>query len=473
MSNIIVVRNKRHLNIMFMSFILFILFMFYPGFKGEINATYLVIYLLTFLFLVFIHLRSQKDKNWFRLDLLFLLGFSIVHFQWTAMLVLSNIDLNSISYVQYGSVDLRYMNYGTWLSTIGMVCWFIGYAWLPTKNKNDILYIIKYKNLFWVSLVLFVLFVMLAGNSFLSGGIYKGEGGTGAGEGISVYIQLLFSFSILVLTAAVILNSKSDKKLSILSWLFKLDKKYLLLAGAYVLLFLSIGDRGVGMQVAFTFLVIFGSIVKAISLKKFSAIIIVGAIFMTLVGLGRSDDTGENILIAGANKFEFSSSYDITMELANSVRTLYTALDNVPEDHNYFYGKLWLGRLLSVVPFAQSVYLQLSGSNEYELGSAGYITYLKFGTNPPTGEGTTLIADIYLNFGLIGVIFFMFLLGVFFKKLQNELNTQQSFYWIVFAGIFASITFYMGRGSLFDSLRPILWAAVLAILFVRTRKIVK
>lgn len=466
-------KNKRYFNLAFMFFLTFIIFMLYPGFKGEINITYLLVYLLVFLVSVIFHLKSQNNKNWFRLDLLFLLGFSIVHFQWATMLAVSNIDLDNISYVQYGSVDLRYMNYGTWLSIIGIIFWFIGYAWLPTKQKRNVLFVVSYKKLFWLSLFLFVLFITLAGSGFLSGSIYKGEGGTGAGEGVSVYIQLLFSISILVLTVVVILNSKSDHKLSILSWIFKLDKKYLILASAYVVLFLSIGDRGVGMQVAFTFLVVFGSIVKDISLKSFIAIIVLGAVLMTLVGLGRSDDTGGNILIAGAKEFEFSSSYDVTMELANSVRTLYTALDAVPEDHNYFYGKLWLGRILSVVPFSQSVYLQVSGDNEHELGSAGYITYLRFGLNPPTGDGTSLIADIYLNFGLVGVIFFMFLLGVFFKKLQNELNTKQSFYWIVFAGIFASVAFYMGRGSLFDSLRPILWAAIFTMLFVKKRKIVQ
>ena len=46
---------------------------------------------------------------------------------------------------------------------------------------------------------------MIAGSNFLSGGVYKGQGGGSSGAGISVYFQLFLGISILVLTAIVIL----------------------------------------------------------------------------------------------------------------------------------------------------------------------------------------------------------------------------------------------------------------------------
>jgi oligosaccharide repeat unit polymerase len=465
-----IVRNEKNGKFIYIS-MLVILFIFMPDFKSEISTENLSLSLSFFFTTAFIHFLTQKDKNWFRMDVLFLLGFVIVHFQWAIMLAFSNIDLGYLNFIKYGSVDLKYINYGTWLSTVGIIAWFLGHAWIPIKKKNNVLYKIKYKKLLWVSVVLFVLFLMLAGSSFLSGGIYKGHGGSSAGAGISVYFQLLFGISILVLTTVVILNSKDKPNTKLITWFLKLDKKYLLLSGIYVLLFLSIGDRGAGMQVAFTFLVTFGAIVRPISFKQFSAIIIVGAIILTLIGLGRSVDSGENILVAGANKVEFTSNYDVTMELANSARTLYSALENVPNHHDYFFGKLWLGKFLAVIPMSQNIYLQLSNDKSYELGSAGYITYLRFGVNPYSGEGTSLIADIYLNFGLIGVIFFMFILGLFMKKLQNELNIQKKIYWIIAAGIFASIAFYMGRGNLFGGLRPIVWGLILVVIFVKYKKV--
>lgn len=446
-----------------------LLFLFKPSFESSIDILKLFIYSSVFLFAVFIHLLSQKNKNWFRLDILFLLGFGVVHFQWAIMMSFG--DITPV-YILWGIGDIRNMNYGTWLSSVGILVWFMGYAWLHSKKRNMVEYSIKYKKLFWISVILFILFIMMAGSGFLSGGIYKGQGGGSTGAGISVYFQLLLSISILALTAVIILHKKNTFKSKTIVWFLGLDKKYLILAGSYILLFLSVGDRGAAVQLTITFLVLFGALVRPISLKEFSLIIVVGAIVLTLIGLGRSVETDENILVAGANKAEFTSNYDVTMELANSARTLYSGLSDVPEHHDYFWGKLWLGKFLAVIPLSQNVYLQLSGDKSYELGSAGYITYLRYGVRPPSGEGTSLIIDIYLNFGLIGVIFFMFLLGLFFKKVQNELNQQKSYYWIITAALLASTAFYMGRGSLFDVLRPILWGLVLATVFVKRKKVV-
>lgn len=361
------------------------------------------------------------------------------------------------------------MNYGTWLSSLGGVSWLFGFSLFPNKTGRSIEYSIQYKKLLWLSVALFVLFLMLAGNNFLSGGIYKGQGGSSAGEGGSVYIYILFRLSLLLLTVFVVLKSRDRYKFSFLSWLSRFDRKYLLLAGSFVFLFLTIGDRGGPLELIITFLVLFGTLVKPIKAKDFILIIIFGSILLTLVGIGRSSDSGDNILIAGAQSAELSSGYDLTINLANSAKTLYIALNDVPHYHDYFYGKLWLGSLLGSVPFAQNIYLKLSGSKVYELSSAGYITYLRFGLNPPTGEGTSLIADIFLNFGLFGVILFMFLLGLFFKKVQNEFKLNKNIYWIITAAMLASVAFYMGRSSLMTGYRTLVWGLLMA-LFVKSKK---
>ena len=464
-------KSKKYSKFIYLS-ILIILFLFMPEVKSEINIQNITTNILIFFTTLVFHFFIQKDENWFRLDVLFLLGFGIVHFQWAIMLALSNMSLENLNFIKYGFISLKYMNYGTWLATIGIVSWFLGYESLAKKNKKIVLYKIKYKKLLWTSIILFILFIITAGSDFFNGGVYKGSGGSSAGAGISVYFQLLLGISILTLTTISILDTKNKykNKINFIKWLYKIDKKYLLLTIIYILLFLSIGDRGTGMQIAFTFLIIFGSSIQPIKFKQFSMIIVIGAVILTLIGLGRSVKSDENILLAGASKVKFESNYDVTMELANSVRTLYLSLEKVPEYHNYFFGKLWIGEALSIIPLSQNIYLQLSDYPVYELGSARYITYLRFGIKPPSGEGTSLIADIYLNFSLIGVIIFMFFLGVFMKKLQNELNKQENFYWIITAGIFASMTLYMGRGDLFGNIRPIVWGLILTIILVKYKK---
>jgi oligosaccharide repeat unit polymerase len=446
------------------------LFLFKPLFKSTIDNSSLILYISYFFAAVFIHFISQKDKNWFRLDVIFLLGFGIVHFQWAVMISLSEITPKYMLY-NFRLLDSDYINYGTWLSTVGILSWLLGYSWFKAPEKYIVKYRFQYKKLFWVTTLFFILFALTAGSKYLSGDVYKGVGGSSAGEGISVYFHLIASIAILVLTVVVILNKNDKGKTKkTIFWFLKLDKKYLVLSATYILFFLAVGDRGAAIFVVSTFLVMFGSLVRPIVLKECIVITIVGAIVLTLIGLGRTVETDENILVAGAEMAEFSSNYDITLELSNSARTLYYVLYDVPEHHNYFLGELWIGKMLTVIPFAQSQYLKFTDAKNYELGSAAYITYLRFGLYPPMGEGTTLIADIYLNFGLIGVMFFMLLLGLIYKKGQNELGRQRSFYWIIFAALLASGAFYLGRGGLFDGLRTIVWGLFLAVVFVKQKK---
>ncbi len=439
-----------------------------PEFISKIDIDILSTYIMFFFASIVLSFLVQRDENWFRLEVLFLLGFGIVHFQWIIMIALSGISISSFEYISEESSI--YINYGAWLSTIGILAWFMGYSWKKTQPKNKrIEYYINNDILFWISTLLFILFILTAGSNFLSGGVYKGEGGSSVGEGNSVYLQLMFSISILVLSTATILKNKPKSK--VLKWLLTLDKKYIILAGAYILVFTLAGDRGAGLQVGMTFLIIFGSIIKPIKLKSFIIIVIFGALISTLIGLSRS--SGSGVLSSSVSNLNFSSNYDATLVLANSARTLHIALANVPTEHDYFMGGLWSGNLLAVIPMAQSTYLKFTESEDYELASSGYITFLVFGSNPPSGEGTSLIADIYLNFGAIGTIFFMYLLGRFIKKLQNELNLRKNFYWIITAGIMASTVFYMGRGGIFEAVRPILWGLLLAVIFIKTRKVIQ
>lgn len=168
-----------------------VIFLFKPHFKSSIDNASLTIYITIFFISTIFHFISQRDKNWFRLDVIFLIGFGIVHFQWAIMMVFSDYNINTFRYVKYGMVDPAYINYGVWLSTIGILAWYMGYSWFSTKPKEYRLkYKINYKKLYWFTVILFVIFLFTAGSNFLSGGVYKGEGGSASAGGVGAYFQL-------------------------------------------------------------------------------------------------------------------------------------------------------------------------------------------------------------------------------------------------------------------------------------------
>ena len=436
-------------------------FLFMPPLRGAIDTFNLNISLGFFAVALIVHL-FQRNKNWFRLDIFFILGYAIFHFQWAAMLSIHDMTPQYPTFIMLR----HYVNYGTWISVVGIIAWFFGYSFknykIEEKEKdNKFIFKIGYKKVFLFTMLLFALFVITAGRSYLNAELYKG--GKGATSS-SMYVLLLLSISTSILIVSVILNRNQKSKL--LSWFMKSDKRVLGFIAIYALFFLYVGDRGGAIQVVFIFLTVFSSIVRPIVFKEFLLIVVSGAIILTFIGMGRGEDGDKNILEAGAEKTELNNGYDLTMELANSARTLYMSLGNIPKRRDYFYGKLWLSKALAIVPFSNSIYLKISKDKRYYISSSSYITYLRFGEYNKSGEGTSLVADIYLNFSLLGVLFFMFLLGIVIRRFQYELELNRNFYWIISAAIFSGFVFYISRDSLFSSVRAIIWGIIVAVLLV-------
>tara|TARA_R110002033_G_scaffold143959_1_gene182055 strand:+ start:5618 stop:7003 length:1386 start_codon:yes stop_codon:yes gene_type:complete len=451
-------------------FLLIFLLILRPEVRSNINANILNLYLISFLSMVVLHLyiESKIYRNWFRIDVFFLLGFTIVHFQWLIMYRFSNLIPKNLTRIW---IDDDYLNYGTWLSVIGGVSFLLGYWSLNKIKKNTKpLLNFNYTKLLYFTIALFALFLLSVGSGFFSGARYiKGESYTPGG--LSSYIKILFSISLTLLTVFVVLNNKNSHKKSFLRWMMALNKSYLILVLVYVITFLAAGDRGGPISLILTLFILIGSFVRPFKLKELVLAIVVGASLMTIISLGRGVDSNNNILESGYENLELNSGYDFTLELANSVRTLYTSVSQVPMNHDFFYGQLWSGNVLSVVPFAQTVYVQMLGVDNEYLGSAEYITFLTFGKNPRSGEGTSLIADIYLNFGPVGVVLLMFVLGFILKKLNLNLLVSNDLRWIIVAAIFGGVSFYLGRSTFFVMLRPVIWSFPLTYFLIRKNKI--
>ena len=200
--------------------------------------------------------------------------------------------------------------------------------------------------------------------------------------------------------------------------------------------------------------------------------VFVGGMTLMLIGLGRSEASGISILNEGINNLEYDQgAYQPTLELANSYRTFNRSILHTSNKSDYSYGLLWVSDLLSPIPFAQSFYLELSNKELYEISSSKLMTYLVYGKNPPSGEGTSLLGDIYLNFGSYGIIFFMFFFGMFFKKIADSIKNLDSVVWLAIASAFVGYALYYSRTSLFFPIREVCWSVLFMSVLVKKIKI--
>ena len=97
-----------------------------------------------------------------------------------------------------------------------------------------------------------------------------------------------------------------------------------------------------------------------------------------------------------------------TLELAASYRCLSYSIEDMESYGNYGYGKYQLSYILSCIPFASKL-IDLPDA------TSSYISHLIQGDFLTYGNGTSVIADFYLDGGVIGVIVFMFVIGYIAK----------------------------------------------------------
>ena len=239
----------------------------------------------------------------------------------------------------------------------------------------------------------------------------------------------------------------------------------------YIILLILIGDRSGPLSLILAILIFIGHFIRKFKLSEVLILTLIGGFLLTIVGLGRSDTSGIGMFEAGITELREASEYDPTLELANSVRTLNSAVSYINKNNNqFFYGSMWVADFLSPFPFAQTFYLKLTGIKPHTINSSSFITFLYYGKGAPSGEGTSLIADIYLNFGVIGIAFFMFLLGMFIKNISYQLLTPSSMKWIIMAAIFCGMSFYYSRSSYFMFLRDVVWGLLLFNFLVKAKK---
>ena len=131
--------------------------------------------------------------------------------------------------------------------------------------------------------------------------------------------------------------------------------------------------------------------------------------FFTILGEARTRAIGESFVDrlvlateAGEPKyFDESVPGASSIELALSVRTLAVSVESVPEEFDYHYGGFQLQQIAAVVPGAQGMVNKLvyNGDPRYN-GSANFITYLIHRRPVDYGDGSSVIADLYLDFGI-------------------------------------------------------------------------
>lgn len=277
----------------------------------------------------------------------------------------------------------------------------------------------------------------------------------------SSYINVILLYLIYYYLLCIFYASRNQSLLSFIKTC--LSNPILYLIFIYILLLLGIGSRTIPLRIFLLCLFLFNIYIIKITNIQIGFITILGAIFLAIVGITRDG--------ASLDDSSIKTIWDIGSDLTINNRSLYVLME-YGDQHGLTYGRTMLMGALSAIPFLQSIFLKITGMNVDSISSAGLVTSLHFDIGDPSriGLGTNLIGDIYVSFGLIGVILLMYLFGKFLCKLNRGCQHGHMLSIIVYSMIFID-SVYLSRSSYLTCVRSITW--VLAIYYIYNKSFFK
>lgn len=341
----------------------------------------------------------------------------------------------------------NYINKGIALVTVGYAFFALGLLKYPcvaefriNNRFNEFKEPKFYKP---ISIILLLLLIGTLIPVYLSG-VYDGNFGEGAFykvvSDIFVYYLIYEAFS----------HSKSVKRL------IKGNLLFFALVIIYVALMTLIGNRGMFIRISVLILFCYNIYIRKVKTKYFVVMLLLGMALMTFVGQERGGGSGRS-------SFEGNMPTALLLgkDLIINNRSLYVLMD-YGDKHGLTFGRTSVLDFMAVIPFGQSLVMKLTGYTQGDLNSASLVTDLHYQGNDENriGLGTNIIGDIYVSFGLLGVVVLMYLLGKLISKWQYKGMNGDMLSLFIYA-IFTMIAIIHVRSPFFSILRPVLWSVAL------------
>lgn len=346
----------------------------------------------------------------------------------------------------------------TALAQVAYSMYACGYLWRnKTENTSKSLNFdmaIGAKQMSTITLLIiiyFLAFLLFGGLDYFEDRYERGE----MSSNMKVQYLMLFFPSIIIFFASTIFLCKNRKHII---------QTYSILS-IIALILLSSGTRTFPLIIFSTISIIY-CLRNKVSISLVIPGIIFGILLMSFIGNIRHDGTLSSELFA--NQASEIGVLDHFSDLFINSRNLYVLYDFV-DNYSCTFGLTMVSPLLSPIPFAQKIFIIITGVPYYFLNSASLSTFLELGDPPAFGLGTNIVGDVYLSFGFIGILICFFALGRFIIYARKRMLDGSYAYLIAYLSL-ASDAIYMCRASYFDALKIILWTLLFALIMKQTNK---
>jgi hypothetical protein len=248
----------------------------------------------------------------------------------------------------------------------------------------------------------------------------------------------------------------------------KVKYLFFILCGTYSILLIISGDRNTFFIIVVSLLAGFYTYVKSIRRLKIIMYVFLALYLYQIVEISRnSEERGLNSFVSAMEVWSETEKDTEIDKSSFSITTTATrvAFAMVPDRFDYFYGKFKMIGIAGIIPYSRSILVDPKDK---------FITstdVLILGVGTDWSVGSSIIADIYVDFGIIGVVILMYILGYFANFIQTKVqDNRKSIKWGVLYLITFSLYSQISRYSFDFIVRDIAWAFFIFWIF---EKIVK
>lgn len=425
-------------------------FLYAPSYMEKEYMTIGVVFSLFFTINFLMTNRKNCRMGFFRHSNIFIVVFLIVFYQFYIDYILGFIDSSEIMIWINTSVVPKSLG----MCNIAVSSFLLGYKFQSVKHVPiSKKYTVSQRTLFPEKKILcnigyFMLayFIITADDSFFRSGYLTSEGQLDASFGVMVLLQ---SVIIAVFSFYCIEYKNYYNGVSIMKY-FKTPGFLVVL---YAIVVILSGRRTEALRVVvmllFAYIYILGN---KLNVKKTLSYLFIGVILTSVYGAirgeGQSFSQGVKILT------ENNTISPFTKELAGSVNTVHIAMENVPNIIPYNNGVTFLASFALLIPGLDRV-ISLFLPNDFVLNSSTQISNMYWGGSDwGYGMGSSMIADVYISFGVIGILVVFLLIGILFHKLEEITTNSNNIYMFAMCiGVYSQILYACrtGVGVLFLS----------------------
>ncbi|AZI66583.1 O-antigen polysaccharide polymerase Wzy [Kaistella daneshvariae] len=409
---------------------------------------------------VVVYMLIRNKKNYFDFDSIFFITYFFVTLYYSVVMYETD-PYRYVFYQLYFKKNTLPLASG--LAVLGISGYIFGSLLLKDKEISTLKldYADNFKPIrttwmFIAAFILVVLYVVVGGYEMLINE-YIGGGGLQAND--SGFGSYFFAFFPAFLISGIIseffnMTVKSPEHFR----LKHLNKVGVAVTAMVFLMFFLVGSRTIPLQILLLCVGLHAVLYYPIKLQRFVIYILAGFVVLAAVGILRNQL---------AEKKEIHMD-DAALDLIANNRNTFVVIDYVNKN-GFTYGESMLSPVLAPLPFAQSAVISTFDLDQDKMRSALITTKESLGEVGSWGLGTNIVADVYLAFGLLGIIILFPLLGFLVHFSQN--NFYNSVTSLTLYSVLISYAIYLARAEYFYFFRYFIWCYLILFFSLRRKKI--